>query len=386
MTAKANEFDYKDKLSFLAEWHAYSHHKNFVVNYYPSDNTLDIFDRDLGRIYLKRTIMDTLGYRDMYVGNTIRVYSRQIKLTDYADCKTKSIVSKTEERTLSILKPCVIDKLGEIITHILSHRFHINRMRMCILNRREALDFYERLRGDSDLPFVLEHIISGPVVAMELVGEDAVNRWRELMGPCDPIEARKTHPQSLRAIYGKDSTATSGFHGSHTAEQVNREARFFFPEGNNKIPTSTVQLVNTTCCVIKPHAILEGKLGLIITEITESHFRVTAAQMFYLSNANADELLEVYKGVVTDYHAMLCSFVDGPCVALEIAGKNSDMDVHGEFRRFCGPSDSEIARQIRPETLRAKFGIDKYRNAIHCTDLPEDTALELEYFFKVLKD
>nr|CAI5833968.1 unnamed protein product [Callosobruchus analis] len=388
MAAKANEFDYKDKLSFLAEWHDYNsaYHKNFVVNYYPSDNTLDIFDRDLERIYLKRTIMDTLVYSDMYVGNTIRVYGRQIKLTDYADCKTKSIVSKTEERTLSILKPCVIDKLGEIITVIQNHGFHINRMRMCIVNRREALDFYEKLRGDSELPFVLEHIISGPVVAMELVGEDAVNRWSELMGPCDPIEARKTHPQSLRAIYGRDSTATSGFHGSHNAEEVNRESRFFFPEGNNKIPTSTVQLVNTTCCVIKPHAIVEGKLGLIITEITESHFRVTAAQMFYLSNANADEFLEVYKGVVTDYHAMLCSFVDGPCVALEIAGKNSDMDVHGEFRRFCGPYDSEIARQIRPETLRAKFGIDKYRNAIHCTDLPEDTALELEYFFKVLKD
>ncbi|VEN55774.1 unnamed protein product [Callosobruchus maculatus] len=224
MTARAKDFDYRDKLSFVAEWHDYNsgYHKNFVVNYYPSDNTLDIFDKDLDRLYLKRTTMDSLDYNDMYVGNTIRVYGRQIKLTDYADCKTKSIVSKTKERTFAILTPCVIDKLGEIITQIQEHGFHINRMRMCILNRREALEFYEDRRGDSSLPFLLEHVISGPVVAMELVGKDAVSRWAELMGPSDPIEARRTQPESLRAVYGRDSSATSGFHGSHSANDVNR--------------------------------------------------------------------------------------------------------------------------------------------------------------------
>ncbi|CAH1992692.1 unnamed protein product [Acanthoscelides obtectus] len=223
---------------------------------------------------------------------------------------------------------------------------------------------------------------SGPVVAMELVGEDAIKRWIDLMGPCNPIAARKTDPQCLRAIYGRDSVATSGFHGSNNADEVDREARFLFPEGNKSVSGSTVQLNNTTCCVIKPHAIAEGNLGDIISVITSSAFKITAAQMFYLSNANADEFLEVYKGVVTDYHAMLCSFVDGPCVAFEIAGKNSDMDV----QKLCGPVDPEIARQIRPGSLRAEFGTDKCKSAVHCTDLPEDTVLELEYFFKVLKD
>lgn len=109
-------------------------------------------------------------------------------------------------------------------------------------------------------------------------------------------------------------------------------------------------------------------------------------QMFYLSNANADEFLEVYKGVVSDFHALLLSFLDGPLVAMEISGKNEEMNVHKEFREFSGPSDPDIARQIRPYTLRAKFGNDKYKNAIHCTDLPEDTIEELEYFFKILND
>ncbi|KAA3679065.1 uncharacterized protein DEA37_0004354, partial [Paragonimus westermani] len=36
----------------------------------------------------------------------------------------------------------------------------------------------------------------------------------------------------------------------------------------------------------------------------------------------------------------------------------------------------EIARFLRPETLRAKFGVSKVRNAVHCTDLPDDGELE----------
>jgi nucleoside diphosphate kinase len=40
---------------------------------------------------------------------------------------------------------------------------------------------------------------------------------------------------------------------------------------------------------------------------------------------------------------------------------------------------------IRPRTLRARFGVDKLRNAVHATDLPEDGVLEAEYLFQILK-
>ena len=53
------------------------------------------------------------------------------------------------------------------------------------------------------------------------------------------------------------------------------------------------------------------------------------------------------------------------------------------FRELCGPMDPEIAKNLRPNTIRARFGIDRTRNAIHCTDLPEDGVLESEYFFSI---
>ena len=75
----------------------------------------------------------------------------------------------------------------------------------------------------------------------------------------------------------------------------------------------------------------------------------------------------------------LCS---GPCFALEITGKGSA--TAEAFREFIGPADPEIARTLRSNTLRAKFGRNKIKNAIHCTDLPEDCQLEVEYFFRIL--
>jgi nucleoside-diphosphate kinase len=45
--------------------------------------------------------------------------------------------------------------------------------------------------------------------------------------------------------------------------------------------------------------------------------------------------------------------------------------------------DPEIAKNLRPNSLRAKFGIDRAKNAIHCTDLAEDGIIECEYFFKI---
>ena len=56
-----------------------------------------------------------------------------------------------------------------------------------------------------------------------------------------------------------------------------------------------------------------------------------------------------------------------------------------EFRDFVGPKDPEIARYIRPQTLRAKYGADRVQNAVHCTDLQEDGHLESQFFFQIVR-
>lgn len=58
----------------------------------------------------------------------------------------------------------------------------------------------------------------------------------------------------------------------------------------------------------------------------------------------------------------------------EISGAEN---IATQFRDFAGPADPELGKQIRPNSLRSRFGIDKVKNALHVTDLPEDGVLEV---------
>ena len=77
----------------------------------------------------------------------------------------------------------------------------------------------------------------------------------------------------------------------------------------------------------------------------------------------------------------------GKCLVLEISQPElSGEEVVMKLRELVGPSDPGLARNLRPHTLRAKYGKNtREENAIHCTDLPEDGKLEVEYFFKILQ-
>ena len=105
-------------------------------------------------------------------------------------------------------------------------------------------------------------------------------------------------------------------------------------------------------------------------------------QMFHLDRPPAEEFFEIYQGVLPEFPAMTEQMTTGPCIAMEIRQENAVK----AFRDLVGPMDPEIAKNLRPNTLRARFGIDRCRNAIHCTDLPEDGTLECEYFFSIQQD
>ena len=91
-------------------------------------------------------------------------------------------------------------------------------------------------------------------------------------------------------------------------------------------------------------------------------------------------VLEVYDGVVPTYRESVAELMSGPCVALEVRAE----DAVSSFRAMCGPWDVEMARELRPLTIRAKFGEDIVKQAVHCTDLPADGEAECRYMFETL--
>ena len=113
--------------------------------------------------------------------------------------------------------------------------------------------------------------------------------------------------------------------------------------------------------------------------ILQEGFEISSMEMFTLDKPTAEEFFEVYKGVLPEFVAMIEHMTAGPCIVLEVRQENA---VRG-FRDFCGPMDPEIAKNLRPNTIRAKFGHSRTVNAVHCTDLEEDGSLEVEYFFSI---
>jgi nucleoside-diphosphate kinase len=98
-------------------------------------------------------------------------------------------------------------------------------------------------------------------------------------------------------------------------------------------------------------------------------------EMFYLDRPSAEEFYDVYKGVLPEYVPLIEHLVSGPSIVLEVRQES----VVNALRNLVGPHDPEIAKHLRANTIRAKYGLDRVRNAAHCTDMPEDGVIEVRY-------
>jgi len=370
----------KDKYAFCVDWYdpSASLVRQYCLIFNTADSTVELFDLKTKKVFLKRTKVDNITLSDLYIGSTINLFSRQLNVTDYGNSYTKKELGSCKETTFGMIKPDAVCKLGEIIDLILESGLLITKLKKITIDRSEAVKFYDAKQTDPNFSNMVNFLISGPVIAMELLGDGAVCKWRSMVGPTDPAEARSSAPRSLRARFGSDILQNAA-HSSDEPAQAAKEIGFFFPS-QGPPRSNTAVFSDSSCVLIKPHAVREGKAGQIIKSITDAGMEISAIAMFRLDRATAEEFFEVYKGVVNEYGDMVDELCTGSCFALEVHTENAPAKV----RNFCGPADPDIARHLRPKTLRAMYGSDKVRNAVHVTDLPEDAQLEVEYFFKIL--
>lgn len=111
---------------------------------------------------------------------------------------------------------------------------------------------------------------------------------------------------------------------------------------------TTAVLDNCTLCLIKPHMLRDGNLGKVIDMILEAGFEISAMESFNLTRPVLEEFLYVYRGVLPEYLPLIEHLASGPTIALEIR----QQDAVNRFRELCGPHDPEIARHLRPNTIR----------------------------------
>ena len=377
--------DKKDRFAFIAEWYDVNASliRRYQLLFYTPDQTVEMFDMKNKRLFLKRSTIDNVKLKDLFLGATVNIFSRHLNIVDYGDEFTRKSLGSVNEKTLVIIKPDCMGKMGDIVDRVIREGFTICSARMVQLSKEDVAIFYAEHEGKEFFERLLNLMVEGRVLVMSVTGQGAVKRWREVLGPTDPVDARKDHPNSIRAQFGTNVTRNA-CHGSDSLESAKREVELFFGSSKKPLGKRTAKLSgDCTLGIIKPHAVVAGLSGKIIREITQSGtgLQISGLELRCVDKVNAEEFYEVYKGVVNECGGMVEELTLGPCIALEITGDNA----HAKFRQFVGPSDPEVARHLRGHTLRAKFGIDKIKNAVHCTDLPEDGPLEVQYFFNILK-
>jgi len=130
------------------------------------------------------------------------------------------------EQTLSLIKPDGVSRglIGEVIKRFEAAGLKIRAMKMLRLSMEQARAFYavhkERPFYDSLTAFMS----SGPIVAMILEGEGAIDLNRKLMGATD---YRQAEPGTIRADFARDIEANI-VHGSDSPETAATEMAFFF--------------------------------------------------------------------------------------------------------------------------------------------------------------
>ncbi|KAB0322187.1 nucleoside-diphosphate kinase [Vibrio diabolicus] len=132
------------------------------------------------------------------------------------------------ERTFSIIKPDAVERnlIGEIYNRIEKAGLRIVAAKMVHLTEDQASGFYAEHEGKEFFSPLKEFMTSGPIMVQVLEGENAIARYRELMGKTNPEEAACG---TLRADYAL-SMRHNSVHGSDSPESAAREIEFFFPE------------------------------------------------------------------------------------------------------------------------------------------------------------
>jgi nucleoside-diphosphate kinase len=130
------------------------------------------------------------------------------------------------ERTFAILKPDAVAKraTGAILQRIEDSGLEIVAMKRLHMTEQLAQGFYAVHRERPFFGDLVKFMTSGPVVVLVLRAENAIQRWRDLMGPTNSADAP---PGTIRGDFGTDVEQNAS-HGSDAPETAKVEISYFF--------------------------------------------------------------------------------------------------------------------------------------------------------------
>ena len=131
------------------------------------------------------------------------------------------------EKTFAIVKPDAVEKnhIGGILSLVEKNGLKIKAMRMMHMTRPIAEGFYHVHKERPFFGELVDFMTRGPCVVMVLEGDNAIAKWREIMGATDP---KKAADGTVRKLYGAN-VGENASHGSDGPDTAKFEIGWFFP-------------------------------------------------------------------------------------------------------------------------------------------------------------
>lgn len=130
------------------------------------------------------------------------------------------------QRTFAAIKPDAVaaGHQGAIVSAIQAAGLRVVALKSLRLSDAQARGFYHVHAERPFFPDLVRFMTEGPIVAMVLEGDNAIQRWRDLMGPTNPANAG---PDALRKRFGTN-IERNATHGSDAPDTAAFEMGFFF--------------------------------------------------------------------------------------------------------------------------------------------------------------
>ena len=210
--------------------------------------------------------------RRLYKPSRFSLLQRCYSTTDYS-----------KESTFAMIKPDGITHLGPIFGIVHREGFKVKDLKMSKFSKPIAKKLYDDIIDKDFYPSFSDYITSGPVVGMRLTRLDAVNHWRQVMGPTDPKVAKQESPNSIRAQYGK-SMKENIVHGAKDQDQVVAACNLFF--SSKSLLTRDLITYPNVVLTLTPSFLEEGRLETLFDHIKDSELELNTMRMYHSSELN----------------------------------------------------------------------------------------------------
>ncbi|PFX23757.1 Thioredoxin domain-containing protein 3-like [Stylophora pistillata] len=280
---------------------------------------------------------------------------------------TQKRKKKRLQRTLALIRPDALrTRKDSIIRKIEESGFTIAMSKEITLSRDQAEAFYADHKDSDFFESLVDNMTSGPMMALCLAREDAVEGWREMLGPKEISVAAENAPDSLRHQFHVEDSPINPLHGSDSLEAAEKEIQQLFP-------------VQSTVAVIKPE-LEPDKREEIIHRIKEAGFKIQIQKEVTLTKDLASQFYHEHEGKEF-FEGLTDHMASGPTLFMVLTREDA---VTG-WRALMGPTDPQQASEVDPDSLRAQFGVDTLKNAVHGSSNVEKAKAVIEGFFPEVK-